>query len=356
MALFRSLRQYLGVRAILPPDLQIATRAPTSADKAYVKGTLWLDTVAADAYMWPGSGNWISLGTTSSGDITSLTGSSGGAITPVAGNITIAAGTGMLSTVGTAGTITLNVNFAAPPALGSGTPAAVSATTLAATSGISVTGGDIINSHSNAGTDVTIEVTNSDNTNGASRSGLEIATGGASSGDPYLTFEISGVAASTMTMGLDNSASDLFVISNNSSLGTSNALTLSQAGALTATTTLTATLGDITATNGNLVLVAAGNKMMRTSVASTIAAGANSIGTVTLVGGTATISTTNITASSIIKTWRESIGATGAAAVGNVTIGTRSTGVSFVINAVSDADATVLVATDVSVIGWEIIN
>ena len=47
MSLARSTRQYMGVRAILPPDLQTATRAPTSADKAYVKGTLWLDTSAS---------------------------------------------------------------------------------------------------------------------------------------------------------------------------------------------------------------------------------------------------------------------------------------------------------------------
>lgn len=132
--------------------------------------------------------------------------------------------------------------------------------------------------------------------------------------------------------------------------------TLEAGTSIVAGTTITATLGDITATDGDLVLTAAGNKMIRTSVASTTTAGANSIGTVTLVGGTATIATTAITASSIIKTWRESVGATGAAATGNITVGTRTAGVSFVINAVDPADATALAATDVSVIGWEIVN
>lgn len=136
------------------------------------------------------------------------------------------------------------------------------------TGGVLVSGGDIINSHSDAGTDITAEVTNSDNTSGTSRAGVEIATGGASSGDPYLSFQISGVAASTMSMGLDNSASDLFVISNNTALGTSNALTLSQAGALNATTsitagtTLTATSGPITATDGSFTAVAAGTGLV----------------------------------------------------------------------------------------------
>lgn len=127
---------------------------------------------------------------------------------------------------------------------------------------IQATAGDIIAFRSAAAADVTLEATNSDNTSGTSRAGVEIATGGASSGDPYLRFEISGVGSSTMTMGLDNSASDLFVISNSNTIGTSNALSLSQAGALTATTTLTATLGAITATAGNFVSSLAGNGLL----------------------------------------------------------------------------------------------
>lgn len=121
-------------------------------------------------------------------------------------------------------------------------------------------------------------------------------------------------------------------------------------------TTLTATLGNITATNGNIVKGTAGNKDVYTSVASTTTAGANSAGTVTLVGGTATISTTAITASSLIRLYRQSVGATGAAATGNLSIGTITAATSFVINSVSAADATALVASDVSVVFWEIVN
>jgi len=211
-------------------------------------------------------------------------------------------------------------------------------------------------SKSAAGANVTAQVTNSDNTSGTSNAGVEIAAGGASGGDPYLSFQISGVGASTMTMGLDNSSSDTFVISNSGSIGTSNALTLTQAGALTASTTITATLGDITATNGNLVLGTAGNKIVSTSVASNTTAGANSFGTVTLVGGTATVSTTAVTASSIIYLFRQGVGATGAAALGILSVGTITASTSFVINAVQAADATSLQASDVSVIGWMIVN
>jgi len=128
------------------------------------------------------------------------------------------------------------------------------------------------------------------------------------------------------------------------------------AGSVSAGTTLTATLGNITATNGNIVKGSAGNKDVYSSVASTTTAGANSAGTVTLVGGTATISTTAVTASSIIRIYRQGVGATGAAALGILSIGTITAGTSFVINAVQAANATALQASDVSVIAWEIVN
>ncbi len=83
---------------------------------------------------------------------------------------------------------------------------------------------------------------------------------------------------------------------------------------------MTATLGNITATNGNIVRGTAGNKDIYTSVASTTTAGANSAGTVTLVGGTATVSTTAVTAASQIRLYRQGIGATGAAALGFLTL------------------------------------
>lgn len=138
--------------------------------------------------------------------------------------------------------------------------------------------------------------------------------------------------------------------------GALTAGTVAAASTVTAGTTLTATLGNITATNGNIVKGTAGNKDVYTSVASTTTAGANSAGTVTLVGGTATIATTAVTASSIIRLYRQGIGATGAAALGILTRGTISAGVSFVINSVQAADATALQASDVSSIGWEIVN
>ena len=223
--------------------------------------------------------------------------------------------------------------------------------------------GSIVFAQSKAGVDQNMQITNSDNTAAAGNAGLQLAVGGSTSiGDPYVRFEVSGVGASTMSMGLDNSDSDIFKISNSNALGTSDALTLTQAGALGATTSitagtsLTATLGNITATNGNMVKGTAGNKDVYTSVASTTTAGANSAGTVTLSGGTATIATTAVTASSLIRIYRQSVGATGVAATGNLSIGTITAATSFVINSVQAADATALQASDVSVVFWEIVN
>jgi hypothetical protein len=125
---------------------------------------------------------------------------------------------------------------------------------------------------------------------------------------------------------------------------------------LTAGTGLTATTGAITAANGNLVLGTAGNKIVSTSVGTTSAAGANSFGSVALAAGAATVSTTAVTANSLIILWRQSIGATGSAALGLPTVGTITAGTSFSIGSLSETNATALVATDVSIIGWMIIN
>lgn len=125
---------------------------------------------------------------------------------------------------------------------------------------------------------------------------------------------------------------------------------------ITAGTSLTATLGNITATNGNHVFGTAGNKIVSTSVGTVAAAGANSFGSAVLVGGTVTIATTAVTANSIIMLTRQSVGATGANPLGMLGVGTIVGGTSFVINSNTTANSGTLVATDVSVVGYMIIN
>jgi hypothetical protein len=282
MSLSRASRQYLGVRSVSPPTLQLALRAPTSADKSYVKGTLWLDTDSSTSFMWPGTGNWISLGSGTTGAIVTLTGGTGGALSPTAGNMNLLGTANQITSTGSGSTITLSIPaaFTAPGSIVATTTVA-STTTMTAGTGLTVTTGNLV----------------------------------ASAGNISATL-----------------------------------------GSITAATTLTATLGAITATNGNLVLGTAGNKILSTSVASTTTAGANSFGKVTLVGGTATISTTSVTANSIIFLTRQGVGATGAAALGQLSVGTIVASTSFVINAWKVTDATDRAITDVSSIGWMIVN
>jgi hypothetical protein len=257
MAISRSPKQYLGVRATLPPDLILAKRNPTTSDIAYVKGTIWLNTVLLTVFMYSGtSGLWIPMGSGTVGAIYTINTN-----VPVSGNYTLAGTANQVAVAQTTGTSTLTIPsvFIAP-----------------------------------------------------------------------------GSIASTTTI----------------TSGTSLAATTS----ITAGTSITATLGAITATNGNFVKGTAGNKDIYSSVASSATAGANSAGKVTLVGGTATVATTAVTANSLIRLYRQGIGSTGAAALGFISLGTITAGTSFVINSVEPANATLLQASDVSVVFWEIVN
>lgn len=191
-----------------------------------------------------GALNFVGSGSTVTGTITpgtalasTLTGSTGGALSPTAGNFTLAAGTGMLSTAGSGSTITFNVNFAAPPALGSGTPAAVTGTTVASTgamtagTGLTATTGNITASTGNlvatlgsvsAATTVTATLGNITATNGnfvgsTAGTGLQFnantATGAAASpvvlnsraGQVIFT-SVSIAAAADLTLTITNSA------------------------------------------------------------------------------------------------------------------------------------------------------
>lgn len=98
----------------------LSTRAPGSSDTNFPIGKRWIlnapgsPTASAEYALTAISSasgslvaNWVLLGGTSS-DVNTLTGDSGGAISPSSGNITLAGGTG-ISTVGSGSTITFNV-------------------------------------------------------------------------------------------------------------------------------------------------------------------------------------------------------------------------------------------------------
>ena len=111
-------------------------------------------------------------------------------------------------------------------------------------------------------------------------------------------------------------------------------------GSIAATTTLTATLGAITATNGNLVLSGAGNKLVIAAAAPTT----DSVGTTeAMIGGAVTITSSAITASSKIIYARRLLGTV----AGHVSITAQAGG-----SATLTSDA----ATETSTFDYLIIN
>jgi len=207
-------------------------------------------------------------------------------------------------------------------------------TTTVSNGGILVSGGDVINTHSDAGTDVTVEVTNSDNTNLASRAGFEVATGGASGGDPYVNFLISG--GQTFTMGIDNStANDDFVISDSAALGTTNRISIDGSS------------GDVSVL-GNLSLPTAATQLQVEGGAVT-----DFIGQATLVLGTVTVANTNIAAGDRIFVTRNSVAAS--TALGSfVTAITPAT--SFTITAAQPGTPGSAETGDVSIVDYFIVR
>ena len=88
---------YLGVNPVTPVPFFSKATDPTSTDYAnFILGTIWLNTANENIWMLVAltnfQGTWVKLGT-SSGNIETLTGDSGGAIAPVVGNINVKAGT-----------------------------------------------------------------------------------------------------------------------------------------------------------------------------------------------------------------------------------------------------------------------
>jgi len=177
------------------------------------------------------------------GVLKTLTGDTGGAISPTAGNINTL-GTGSITIAGSGSTLTTQLTGLTNHAIqvGAGTATltqlAVGATgtlLVGATSAdpafaTSATG-DFTFTSSTAAQVRTFTVTNTDNTNTASAALIKSVSGGASAGDAAYQ---ASTTTTSWTFGVDNSVTsptaDPFVISQGTALGTTNVMSIATTG------------------------------------------------------------------------------------------------------------------------------
>ena len=355
---------YNGDQLVSPllsdPPVLVNTTVPGATDNQYVLGQQWLNTSTNTLYYLTsapaGVANWEILGSPT-GAVATLTGDSGGAISPAAGNINVVTGANLTS-VGSGSSITVSLDSAVDTtsvavgtaALGltlstasivaDGTDAAIPITiTPKGTGDLLLTAGDLLASagdviavRSQAGGDVTLEATNSDNSNNASDAYVEVAVGGTSAGDAGIRFQVSG--GQNYCMGLDNSDGDNLVIAGSNDLGTDNLMTIADAG-------------DVTVVKGNLILGAVATQLQMNGGAVT-----DFIGQATLSSGTVTVLNTNIAAGDRVFVTRSDLNGSTAVGLFDVSI-TAST--SFVIDARKPADATVETG-DASIVDYIIVR
>jgi len=270
-------------------------------------GQSWVDTTGLVSYTLVGlassvgtvSATWA-LSAGGNGTLSTLTGNSGGAISPVAGNISILGSSGV-TVVGTAGTLTISLT-------GGGT-AIDSFAPDAGTNPVVPDGAGLVTMAGTAN-----QITTTGGTNSLTFSVPS-------------TFIAPGTIASTTTV----------------TAGTALVATTS----VTAGTSITATAGDITATLGNVIINGAAKQLRVHGGAVT-----DFIGTAVLVNGTVTVANTNIAATDRIMVSRSAANASTALGVFTYSI---SAATSFTITALNVTDATTQ-TNDVSTVAYFIVR
>ncbi len=283
-------------------------RAPTTADTGYELGQLWTDTSTGIIYglgaVSGGSATW-NLMSPGASDVDTLTGDSGGALSPAAGNITLAGGTN-ITTVGSGSTITFNLDATVVLATSMSSPIY----TVAAATDLninSVTGQDIImKMGDNAGANK-VSFTDSDD--------AEVFAIDSNGGIGTLT-SLTVAGAFTQTAGVvsiseDNSANAVGIANGT----TARAITLGSSAAAH-----TITIGSATGAASLDLLAGTGNFTLEGATGTTYdfsETGVNT-GTFSLAGGTGARIVNIATGGTGVKTVNLATGA-----IGNiVTIGT----------------------------------
>jgi hypothetical protein len=260
-------QSYEGINVIVPIggwQLIKSARAPTSNDKKYPIGSIWVNTATNAAYILTSApGSWSLFGSSSGGAVNSITGDSGGAELPVAGNFTLAGTSNQITITGSAGTETFSLAGPYTPAtytahgvlIGEGTSSIVA--TAAGTNGqvlLGSTGADPAFGTLTTSTGIAF-------TTGAASLAINVATGGFAVVDQ--TTSSATLAVQTMYM-TDNGASLVtYTLPATAPLGSTIRIVGSSAGGwriaqnanqkirLTTQVTTTGTGGSLSSSNAN---------------------------------------------------------------------------------------------------------
>lgn len=148
---------------------------------------------------------------------------------------------------------------------------------------------------SNSGITNIFTVTNSSNT-ASSQALIGVNVGGSTSGDPFQTFTVTGVT--NWSIGIDNSASDAFVIAASAALGTTNVMTIATGGAVSII------LADLDVTRSS-----SGASVISTISNTSNSAGSNAINQITIGGSSANQAITTYTTTGVTN-WTVGVDAT----------------------------------------------
>lgn len=338
---------YLQPHVSVFPAPIAANRAPASSDVNYPIGQSWIyaDVEYTLTSKAAGAANWESGAGSIPVPLTVALGGTGRATATAYGVIiggTTATGAFQSVAVGTAGQVLTSngagaaptmetpatVDLSSPPPIGDVTPNTGAFTELSTDGSGTVNLESSSNMNLDASGDIDIQASGN-----ITISADIVADSGFALDCATEAFSITAGDASEIDCG----ANAFTITASNWSVG---ANTLSVNG------TISADAGSFTTNSSNFIFGAAGDKTTYSSFATTTTAGANSAGTVALVGGTATVATTAIGASSRVRLTVQTLGTVIIPFA--VCCSARSTGVSFTI---LSADA-----TDTSTVLWEIIN
>jgi hypothetical protein len=344
---------YMGLDPFINPPFITANRPPTIND-VQLAGTQWEDRSAnpKNIYETTGSGLWALSGSSTSA-LNTLTGGSGGVITPSSGNINILGTANQIASVGSSPSITLSLIGPYAPTtytahgvlVGEGSSSIVA--TAAGTNGqvlLGSTGADPVFATLTS-TDGSITFTPGAGTLNLSASLTTDLASPPPIGNVAPNTGAFTALTSTGTLNLNATGAAVSTIGTGGTgaVHIGNATGNTQVtGSLTTSTTLTATLGAITASNGNLVMSTAGNKLLIPATSSATC----SAGTFVLSGAATTVvSNAVVTASSLIF-------------FQVVTLGTVTTASTFSYTKIAGTSFTVTpsASTDTSTVQFVMIN